>query len=179
MSKVYAFISYNRRVIVPAAATEDSSTIQPSFKLHYRLAYLLFTWIATGFILTKYALLIRQAVPAGNSYREYLICGGQLFFQGLVISFLDKKQIWTYLGNMMTISFAGSLLLAVPLLLNRWISIPVTLSLLYFLGVVCLMLLEHLRRCKLLHLGIALSVTWVVYRLLVLVLIYKFNGDAL
>jgi hypothetical protein len=35
MSKVYAFISYNRRVIIPAA--ETGFEYQPTFKLHYRL----------------------------------------------------------------------------------------------------------------------------------------------
>src|SRR5579871_2225689 len=34
MSKVYAFISYNRRVIIPGENTNDG--LQPTFKLHYR-----------------------------------------------------------------------------------------------------------------------------------------------
>ncbi|RYE16801.1 MAG: DUF393 domain-containing protein, partial [Sphingobacteriaceae bacterium] len=81
MSKLYAFISYNRRVIIPAAAG-DTFAVQPAFLLRYRIAYLLFTWIIVGFVLTSYNRLLAGIVPAGNSYREYLICGGQILFQG-------------------------------------------------------------------------------------------------
>jgi predicted DCC family thiol-disulfide oxidoreductase YuxK len=174
MSKVYAFISYNRRVIIPASPTEGNYPIQPSFKLQYRLAYLLFTWFVTGLILRQYAFLLAQMVPVGNAGREYLICGGQVFFQGLIIICFAKDQFWNYLGNMMTISFAGSLLLTIPLIVNHWLTIPAIISTIYFLCVAGLMLLEHLRRCKLLGLGQLLSATWVTYRVLVLVLIYHF-----
>jgi predicted DCC family thiol-disulfide oxidoreductase YuxK len=47
MRKVYAFISYNRRVIIPADQATSDSVVQPTFKLHYRLFYLLFTWLIT------------------------------------------------------------------------------------------------------------------------------------
>src|ERR1700750_12137 len=52
MRKVYAFISYNRRIIIPAG--EGGFGYQPTFKLHYRIAYLLFTCFCTGYILTAY-----------------------------------------------------------------------------------------------------------------------------
>lgn len=53
MRKIYAFISYNRRVIIPAPAT-DTYAFQPTFKLNYRIAYLFFTWTITAYILTVY-----------------------------------------------------------------------------------------------------------------------------
>ncbi len=86
MSKVYAFISYNRRVIIPVVAG-NTSDIQPAFRLYYRIAYLLFTWLVVGFVLTNYNRLLTGVVPVCNHYREYLICGGQILFQGLIISF--------------------------------------------------------------------------------------------
>ena len=51
MSKLYAFISYNRRVIIPTDINQATG-IQPTFKLRYRIAYLIFTWAVVGFILT-------------------------------------------------------------------------------------------------------------------------------
>ena len=45
----------------------------------------------------------------------------------------------------------------------------------YFMAVAGLMFLEHIRRTKLLHLGWLLTVSWVVYRIIVLLLILKFN----
>jgi predicted DCC family thiol-disulfide oxidoreductase YuxK len=171
MSKVYAFISYNRRVIIPAPIAGDGYSYQPSFKKHYRIAYLLFTWLCTGYILTAYAHLLNGMVPMGNTYREYFICGGQIIFQGIIIGIIAKEKLWNYLGNMMTISFAGSLLLLIPLALHHWIAINPIICTLYFMAVAGLMFLEHLRRSKLLDIGYTFSITWVLYRLMVLVII--------
>jgi hypothetical protein len=169
MSKVYAFISYNRRVIILADIT-DAKGLQPSFRLSYRMAYLVFTWALTGYILTAYARLLTGFVPIGNSYREYLICGGQIMFQGIIVSLYVPAKRWEYLGNMMTISFAGALFLTPMLFITV---LPEIIYLFYFLAVAGLMLLEHIRRSKLLHLDWYLSVTWVVYRLIVLLIILK------
>jgi len=171
MSKLYAFISYNRRVIIPAPTIGNAYAYQPTFKVQYRIAYLLFTWFCTGFILTAYAHLLTGVVPIGNSLREYFICGGQIIFQGLIICAYARKDFWTYLGNMMTISFAGSLLLLLPIILHHWFILPAISFPLYFMGVAGLMLLEHIRRTKLLALGWTLTITWVLYRVALLALI--------
>lgn len=172
MQKFYAFISYNRKVIIPAAIKEN--TIQPTFKIRYRIAYLLFTWLITAYILTGYAHLLTDFVPLGSKYREYLICGGQLFFQSAIIVFYRKEKLWDYLGNMMTISFAGSLLLLPVLVLAKHLHIQPVFFILYFLMVAGLMFLEHIRRSKLLKLGWLMSISWALYRLIVLGLIFLF-----
>jgi len=164
MSKVYAFISYNRRVIVPAGKTEHAYAYQPSFKLHYRIAYLLFTWLGTGCILTAYTHLLTGFIPAGGAWREYFVCGGQIIFQGAVISTLARDKMWNYLGNMMTISFGGSLLLLLMIGLAHWVKLPPVVFPLYFLGVAGLMFLEHIRRTALMGLGWVMTVTWALYR---------------
>jgi hypothetical protein len=169
MSKVYAFISYNRRVIIPA--THNDFAIQPAFKLHYRIAYLLFTWFCTGFILTHYAPLLTGLVPLGEAYREYLICGGQIIFQAVVIGIYARPKMWDYLGNMMAISFAGSLLLLPGLLIGNFVSHNPLVFTASFMLVAGLMFLEHIRRNKLLGLGIVITCTWVTYRLLILLII--------
>ncbi|MBC6110588.1 DUF393 domain-containing protein [Pedobacter fastidiosus] len=169
MSKVYAFVSYNRKVIIPAEIKGNS--LQPTFKIHYRIAYLLLTWLATSYILTKYAYLLTDFVPLGSHYREYFICGGQMIFQGIIISFYRKDKLWDYLGNMMTISFAGSLLLIPALFVANHFNLAPLFFILYFLAVAGLMLLEHIRRSKLLKLGWIMSITWIVYRLIILELI--------
>lgn len=170
MSKVYAFISYNRRVIIPAA--NEQYAYQPTFKLHYRIAYLLFTWALTAYILTGYVHLMYGLLPVGTAYREYLVCGGQIFFQGLIVSMIAKNQRWAYLGNMMTISFAGALLLLPGLLLAACFNLPPLFYVCYFMTVAGLMFLEHIRRTKLLKLGWTLTISWACYRLLVLLLIF-------
>jgi len=173
MRKVYAFLSYNRRVIIPSIG--NVFEYQPTFRLNYRIAYLIFSWAVTSYILTRYADLLIGTIPAGNIYRETLICGGQIFFQGIIISLVNKKESWNYLGNMMTISFAGSLLLGVMLMLSGLIGhYPIFYSL-YFMLIAGLMFLEHIRRTKLLKLGWTLTITWALYRAALLVIILLIN----
>lgn len=170
MSKVYAFISYNRRVIIPVA--NEQYVYQPTFKLNYRIVYLLFTGLFTAYILTAYVRLISNVLPAGTSYREYMICIGQVFFQGIVVSSIMRAKTWAYLGNMMTISFGGALLLLPALLIAHYAVLPPLFYVIYFMGIAGLMLAEHIRRTQLLNLGLALTISWVCYRLLVILLIF-------
>jgi len=178
MTKLYAFISYNRKVIIPPPMPVNTSTPAntPSFSLRYRLLYLAFTLFVSGFILTRYARLLTGLITPGNAYREYFICAGQIAFQGLAVALLTRSRRstisslpWDYLGNMMTISLAGSLLL-LPALAAHSILSP-TLAALYFLFVAGCMLLEHIRRTKLLGLPWVLSASWVTYRMVLLLLI--------
>lgn len=169
MSKVYAFVSYNRRVIVPADII--GCELPPAFRLRYRIAYLLFSWLIVGFILTRYANLLTPFVPFGNHYREYAICGGQILFQGIIVSFYAPAKRWDYLGNMMTISLAGALALLPIEIMNHFVHFWPIVYPAYFMLIAGLMLLEHIRRAKLLHLGWLLTISWVVYRIIVLVII--------
>lgn len=130
--------------------------------------YLIFTWLITGFILTRYVQLLEELMPVGHAYREYWICGGQILFQGLIISLFARKQLWIYLANMMTISLAGALLLVPALLAAKFFSIPVLFYAIYFIGVAGLMFLAHIRRTGVLKLGNTLTCTWVIYRVMIL-----------
>jgi hypothetical protein len=180
MRKVYAFISYNRKVIIPpqhptpatpSATNPAPSTLQPAFRLRYRLAYLVVTTIIAAAILTRYANLLTGILPVGSPWREYLICSGQIFFQGAVIGIIAPAKRWDYLGNMMTISLAGSLALLPALGIAAVRHLPPIAAAAWFLIVAGLMLLEHIRRTRLLGLNWTLTISWALYRLLVLLLI--------
>lgn len=171
MSKVYAFIAYNRRVIVPPVKGEDFK-YQPTFKLHYRIIYLIFTWFITAWILSAYTNLMAGMLPAGHPYREYFVCGVQILFQGGIVFLVNKEKTWAYLGNMMTISFGGALLLLPALLVAVWLQLNPLVYVLWFLVVAGLMLLEHIRRTKILNLGWILTITWILYRVVVLLIIF-------
>ena len=173
MRKVYAFISYNRKVIIPAPKNAGH-TIQPSFSLRYRLLWLFFTVGFVGFVISRYARLLTPLVPPDNHYREYGIALGQIFFQGLIVSLFARAKRWDYLGNMMTISLAGALLLLPLMAIGRVIHLPAEVAAGYFLVVAALMLLEHIRRAKLLSLGWGLTCSWVVYRVVVLLVIFMY-----
>jgi len=170
MKKLYAFISYNRKVIIPGKTSTGSCI--PAFNLKYRWAYIVFTWMLTSLVLTRYSVLLEGVMPASKFSREFFICGGQVLFQSLTLFLIAKDRIVTYLGNMMTISFAGALLLL--LIMGTGKLFNVYDPLFYaaaFMAVAGLMLLEHFRRMKLLGIHWTASVSWVLYRLLILSII--------
>ncbi|WP_207425617.1 DUF393 domain-containing protein [Pedobacter sp. SYSU D00535] len=171
MTKLYAFISFNRRVIIPAPLATGTFQIQPSLRLEYRIAYLIFSWFITASIHSAYSPLLKGLAPAGSAVMEYLICGGQVFFQGAIIGLIDRSKRWDYLGNMMSISLAGALLLLPAVFKANWLHLPAGFYAAWFLAIAGAMLLEHIRRTRLLQLGWTLSASWVLYRILVLLFI--------
>jgi predicted DCC family thiol-disulfide oxidoreductase YuxK len=169
MNKLYAFISYNRKVIAPAKTFEALGSCTPTFNLTYRWAYIVLSWIFTSVVLSCYAVRLNAVIPPTNFIREWLICGGQIVFQSLTVSLFRRDRLVHYLGNMMTVSNIGALLL-IPAL-GFSISNPI-FYLIWFVAVVSVMLYEHYRRAKILGLSIWASVSWVVYRFLVLGIIF-------
>lgn len=161
--KMYSFISYNRKII----AGSSQNTCVPDFHIIYRSLYVLITWLFTSVVLSIYVNSYITYLPNSNFFRELIVCGGQVFFQGifLVVVKTEKKVIADYIGHLMTVSFGGALLLFPMIFVSG--AAPL-FYLIYFFVVVALMLAEHTRRVKLLKLPRVLSLTWVIYRLIVL-----------
>lgn len=171
LKKLYSFISYNRKVIIPSKINK-SQTLQcvPDFNYKYRYIYILFTTLVTSIVLFKFSKTI-GIIPESNFLRECLIALGQIGFQALFISKLKSEKQLTYIGNLMTISVMGSLILIPVLILNTFVSLSEIGLLTWFGLTVSIMLYEHTKRVKLLELPSYLSFTWVLYRMLVLLLI--------
>ncbi len=167
MKKVYSFIAYNRKVIVPG--NDKNDTCVPDVNITYRWAYISMAWLLTSLVLTHYSYHLIGLVPPSRFFREFIICGGQIIFQSGVIFLLAKNKILDYLGNMMTVSFAGAILLFLFLLTGKIAGIhnPYIYAGV-FMFIVALMLLEHMRRVKLLGIHWSASAGWVIYRLIVL-----------
>jgi predicted DCC family thiol-disulfide oxidoreductase YuxK len=170
MNQFYFFISYNRKAIAPAKFFEGNSTCAPDLNYTYRWAYIIFTWLVTSLILVQYSTLAFPLIPRSDFYREFLICGGQLVFQGVIVATIKRDRWIHYLGNVMTISFMGALALAPMFLLQGVIDAP-WFYIGYFMMVVGFMFMEHIRRVKILELPGFVSATWALYRVLVLLII--------
>jgi predicted DCC family thiol-disulfide oxidoreductase YuxK len=170
---LYSFISYNRKIIAPAPMRSDYLCL-PDFNIGYRWAYIIFTALFTSLILNIYCESIFENVfGLGPSfYRELLVCFGQIIWQSLVFYKWDKEYKMEYLGNMMTVSFIGAILLIPYLLIDKIFDIQYIMDIIYFFIVVNIMLLEHMRRCKILGLGWSPSISWVAYRLFILFIFY-------
>lgn len=173
VDRLYKFVSFNRRVIAPSKKDEVTrEKMDPSFHCGYRFVYLVFTWLVTAFVLYKYSLRLTAVLPQSNVYRELFVCGGQIIWQGIAVSFVRKEATWDYLGNMMTISFAGAIFLLLGMFVGKLAGLHSShVYAGWFAVVVALMFLEHIRRTRLLALGWAVSLTWVLYRIVVLLII--------
>jgi len=172
MKHIYGFISYNRKVIAPGKVFEANNSCTPQFNRGYRWAYIIFTWVVSSFIGQAYAKLLIDYIPPGNLSRAFLICGGQIIFQGGVVFLLRKEKTIHYIGNVMTITIAGAVLLLPAMIIHHFISMPSTFYAGWFAIVVLAMFLEHIRRVHYLQLPVVVSFNWVMYRLLVLLIIF-------
>jgi hypothetical protein len=115
--KLYSFVSYNQKQIIPSAKDQHEEACVPDFNLKYRLAYIAFVVIFSGYILSIFSSKIGLGLTP-NFWREFVICCGQIVWQTLVLKTYLKDKIWNYLGNMMTVSLIGTLLLIPALFLN-------------------------------------------------------------
>ncbi len=169
---LYSIISWNRHIITRPASTCSSPICTPDLHLGYRITYNLITALLTGFILSNYfsSLFLSSGIVLPTFF-EYVVCFGQIFFQGTIVTAIDKEKAWDYLGHMSTISMIGALLLLPPYVIAGILG----LSSIYLLGafglVVIIMIQEHILRSKRLGLGHTLTATWVFYRMLILLFI--------
>lgn len=171
LKKLYSFISYNRKVIIPSKE-DKSPTLQcvPDFNYKYRTIYILFATLVTSIVLFKFSKTI-GIIPESSFLRACLMVLGQIGFQVLFISKVTRQKRVTYIGNLMTISLMGSLILIPALIINRLVNLNEMALLAWFGLTFGLMLYEHIRRIKLLEFPSYLSATWVLYRMLILIII--------
>ncbi len=181
LRKLYKFISYNRKVIAPTNTGIHTYECIPDFNLKYRLTYLLFVVLVSSMVLFQFTKPINEAMGwQSHLIREFLMCFGQILWQFAVLSFLLrklKKQVrfektMEYLGNLMTVSLIGTLLL-LPILFIE--NLPVIAYAVSFGGVVGIMLMEHIRRTKILQIGWIPTITWLMYRGFILVIFEVFK----
>lgn len=168
LKKLYSFISYNRKVIIPSKIN-PAIKLQciPDFSYKYRFFYIAFATVITTFTLYFFSEIVND-LPKTNIGREFLLALGQMVFQSVFLLKQEKKTIVNYLGNLMTVSLIGSIILMPLLLLNLFSTIPEMAILAWFGLTIGLMFLEHFRRVKILALPFYLSITWVIYRIIAL-----------
>ncbi|WP_295211532.1 DCC1-like thiol-disulfide oxidoreductase family protein [uncultured Chryseobacterium sp.] len=159
--KLYSFVSYNRKQIIPSKNDHGTDACIPDFNLKYRLAYIAFVAFFSGYILSIFSarLGLHQ-----HFWREFGICAGQIFWQTVFLKTYLKGKLWDYLGNMMTVSLIGTVLLVPGLFMD----LNVTAAFIYFGTVVTVMFLEHIRRCRILGLNLLPTLSWMLFRITVL-----------
>lgn len=168
--KLYSFVSYNRKQIIPSKKDNTEEACIPDFNLKYRLAYIAFVVIFSGYVLSIFSTKLGLGLTK-NFWRELGICLEQIMWQTVFLKAYLKDKFWNYLGNMMTVSLIGTLFLIPALFLN----LNPIFSIVYFGIVVFIMFLEHIRRCKILKLNFFPTLSWTIFRMIVLALILLTN----
>ncbi|UEQ78275.1 DCC1-like thiol-disulfide oxidoreductase family protein [Chryseobacterium arthrosphaerae] len=164
--RLYSFVSYNRKQIIPSAKNDAEKSCIPDFNLKYRIAYIAFTVIFSAYILSMFSGKMGLNLKPDFG-REFTICLAQILWQTVFLRLYLKDRIWDYLGNMMTVSLMGTLLL-IPALLTSFTPV---FYIIYFGIVVLIMFLEHLRRCRILELNYYPTISWILFRLTALAVI--------
>lgn len=176
LKKLYSFISYNRKVIIPnEKPTETKLKCEPSFNLKYRFFYVFFAICITTIVLFNCSKMFPY-IPKNNYSGELLLAGGQILFQICFLLNKDLKTVINYLGNLMTVSLYGCLLLLPILTLNQFTEVSTAIALSWFAITVLLIFLEHIRRIRILKLPKHLSFTWILFRIIALFLILNFTS---
>lgn len=171
LKKLYSFISYNRKVIMPSKKkAEIKLECVPDFNIKYRFLYIILATIITIITLYKCAQII-TILPEASMYREIILAVGQIGFQILFLTKKDNKTIINYIGNLITISLLGALILLPIILLSSIIVLPQIVILSWFGMTVCIMIAEHYRRVTILELPKYLTLTWILYRIIALAII--------
>ena len=166
LKSIYGFISYNRKVIILKQNQNTCESCTPTFHKGYRWLYIMTAAIITSLIMLQFNSLLLPYIKSSSWFREFLLCGGQLLFQGMILSMIRPKIMIHYFGHMMTVSLGGALLLLVLIGMNSLFLLPHSINLIAFICIVGLMFLEHKRRIELLQYPTILTWTWVLYRVL-------------
>lgn len=164
--KLYSFISYNRKQIIPSGNDHREEACVPDFNLRYRITYIAWVVILSAYVLSVFSGKL-EVNGSYNFWRELAVCIGQIIWQVVFLKAYLKDKIWNYLGNMMTVSLIGTILL-IPTLLTNFTPV---FYIIYFGMVVLIMFLEHIRRCKLLKLNYLPTVSWTLFRITALAFI--------
>lgn len=173
LKQLYKLITYNRKVIAgnKPSPVEDR-VCEPDFNYFYRTLFIVLAALFTGLVLNSYTSHITRYFGFTTPwFVEYMICFGQVLWQGIMITLWSRNNSWDYLGNMSAVSTLGGLLLLPILFLQQFIDLHSFFYMGYFMLVVGVMLLEHIRRCRNMKLGWLPTVSWLTFRHVVLILI--------
>lgn len=137
------------------------------------LIFIILSGVFTSSVLSYYSFLLKEFVPTSNYLREYCICFGQIFFQCVLLLIVDKNkyEILEYIKQMMIVSLIGGFLLLPVFTFATYFHAPSVIYLIYFLCVVLFMFFNHKIRIKKVKAPQWLTYTWVLYRIIILLII--------
>lgn len=165
LQRLYFFISYNRKVI--AAARPSPGALQdckPAYNFKYRMLYLAVAWVVSVLLWSQFLGLLKVPISFNRISAVFLLLGGSIVFQWIILMGLNREKLMDYLGNLLTVSLIGALMLLPAIVLNALFAVQsASVFTVYLVVVILLQLLEHLRRMHVLELSILPTFTWLIY----------------
>ncbi len=173
---LYRFISFNRKIIAPTIC-KDNCSCTPKFHPFWRAMFIVFCGVMTYWLVGNYFNSALSVYLRNNKFsHEFTLFAAQLLFQTAVFKLLKQHDLYTYLGHISFISLLGALALGgsqVVLATMSSFGLETALLAPVILGVVVsLMLIEHIRRVKLLGLSSWLTVSLLVFRILIYPIVF-------
>lgn len=134
--------------------------------------YLLFCVLASSWTLSSFARMPLSHLPLRQSFgTEWVMVTGQVLFQWLFMSPTNWTSKKNYMIIALSVSMIGSLLLLPFLLVHTLYTTSTASAICYFFVVVAIIFLIHHQLIKKLVLPKILSLTWVIYRFILLIYI--------
>lgn len=174
---LYLLFSYNRRIIAPVSERTVECTCEPPKSILWRSVFIIILSFFTYLIVNWYFehFLFNHLVT--NPPNDLILLAAQIAFQGLAFFTFHQKNGYDYVGHLVFTSFLGSLLLlffGLGLQFLNFVGVQIG-----FLAIVCYgitiacMFLEHKRRIQLKNWTWKLSISWLLFRVLIYPLVFQ------
>ncbi|MGV3610676.1 MAG: DCC1-like thiol-disulfide oxidoreductase family protein [Fluviicola sp.] len=171
---LYLFISYNRRVVAPAAKREMECNCEPAKSIPWRIIFIVLISMLTSLNVNWFFHHFLSDYLISNPANDLILLGSQVCFQWVVFKLFGQENSYDYLGHLAFTSFLGSLILLffglVLQLLNLAGIETGFLAIISFGATLAFMFYEHKRRINLKGWSWKLTLSWILFR----VLIYPF-----
>ncbi|WP_300665947.1 hypothetical protein [Fluviicola sp.] len=173
---LYLLVSYNRKIVAPGPKQKVDCACEPSRSVFWRFTFIaLISWF-TYLIVHWYFNNFLTPFLVENPVNDFVLLTLQLLFQTSFFLLFSQKNLYDYLGHLAFTSFLGALvLLGFGLLIQvlGFIGIDTPFFAVICFGItICFLFFEHKRRIQLKDWDYKLSLTWIVFRILIYPLVF-------
>lgn len=143
-----------------------------------RALYLLWCVALSGYALSDFARIVERylAVSYGFLSESFFVIA-QVGFQWLFMSRCSWRERLRYASVALTVSMVGSVMLLPLLAFHGWYGAQMEIAVAYFFGVVIVLFAIHHREIRRGHFPLHLSLTWLLYRILLLLFLVVPRGS--
>jgi hypothetical protein len=142
LKKLYSFISYNRKVIIPSKIKKEVKLqCVPDFNFKYRILYIIFAIVTSSLLINKF----------NDNFvfsKTLLFTSVLLLIQNILILKFSKEIVLNYLGNFTTSILFGTLLLLPIIILKSFMNLPEITFQIYFYFIISVIIIEIVRRIQ-------------------------------